>query len=117
MKRYFTLGVLAVALTVGVLSSPADAARVRFGVGVGPTVGVRGVPNYGYRSYARPYYGNHVYRSSFYSPYYGVPYSSARVNSLYYGGGGYGPVYGGSFYGSPYYGGFYGGGNYGGWCN
>jgi hypothetical protein len=107
MKRLFTLSVLGVALTIGALSSTAEAAHVRFGFGVGPSVGFYGGPAYGYRSYGRSYYRGYGYGGGYYAPNYG-----GRSYSPYYGGGYYGnPYYGGGYYGSPYY-----GGNYGGWC-
>ncbi len=113
MKRVFLILAATLGLTLGGLLPMTSAdAQVGFRGGVGPVNVNVGRGYYGYRGYARPYYGGYygyqpAYRSYYYGPYSGYSYGYPRYYSGYYGYPGYStgyysyPSYGGQAY---YYG-------------
>lgn len=106
MKRVLLILAATVGLTLGGLMPMNSAnAQVGFRGGIGPVNVNVGRGYYGYRGYARPYYGGYysyrpAYRSYYYGPYAGYSYGYPRYYSGYYGYYSY-PSYGGQAY---YYG-------------
>ena len=90
MKRVLLILAATVGLTLGGMlpTSSADA-QIGFRGGMGPVNVNVGRGYYGYRGYARPYYGGYYgyrpYYGSYYQPYASYSYGYPRYYSGYYG--------------------------------